>query len=104
MPAAHNGAAPDGALGAPAMQRFANRTAIVTGCGKGLGRAITVALVEQGCFVVGITRSPEDFDSLKKQLGEEKLRCVQGDLATAPGAGRKVALRAGGSGHGSRGG
>lgn len=43
---------------------FAGKTAIVTGAGKGIGRAITQMLVARGAEVFALSRSQSDLDAL----------------------------------------
>ena len=38
-----------------------NRTILVTGVGKGIGKAILLNAVKNGAFVYGITRSKKDL-------------------------------------------
>lgn len=47
---------------------FKGKKVIVTGAGKGIGRAIAVMLVKRGATVVAMTRSKEDLDSLAKEI------------------------------------
>jgi len=44
---------------------FTGKTALVTGAGKGLGRAISIALAEAGSLVIALSRTPSDLESLK---------------------------------------
>ncbi|SEF38031.1 NADP-dependent 3-hydroxy acid dehydrogenase YdfG [Amycolatopsis pretoriensis] len=44
-------------------------TAVVTGAGRGFGRAIAAALVAAGRTVVGIARSASDLDAVRAELG-----------------------------------
>lgn len=46
-----------------------NKIAVVTGAGKGLGRAISTSLVKKGALVHGLARHPKDLASLQNQLG-----------------------------------
>jgi NADP-dependent 3-hydroxy acid dehydrogenase YdfG len=45
-------------------------TAVVTGAGRGFGRAIAAALVATGYDVVGIARSAPELDAVRDDLGE----------------------------------
>ncbi|MBI3195720.1 MAG: SDR family NAD(P)-dependent oxidoreductase [Ignavibacteriae bacterium] len=45
-----------------------NKVAIVTGAGKGIGKAIALALAKQGCDVVVASRTQSDIDSVAKQI------------------------------------
>jgi NAD(P)-dependent dehydrogenase (short-subunit alcohol dehydrogenase family) len=55
---------------------MAERVAIITGAGGGLGSAITAALMRDGLAIVGIGRSAEPLDRLKEELKG------QGEIAT----------------------
>ncbi|MEK1895579.1 MAG: SDR family oxidoreductase [Rhizobium sp.] len=66
------------------------KTVIVTGAGKGIGRATAQLLVERGAQVVALTRSPADVESLQQELG---CRAIQVDLADAK-ATREAAIAA----------
>lgn len=46
------------------------RTAVVTGAGRGFGRAIAGTLVAAGTHVVGIARSEQDLRTARDELGE----------------------------------
>ena len=43
-----------------------NKTALVTGAGKGLGKACAIALAEAGAKVVIISRTKSDLDKVSK--------------------------------------
>lgn len=47
-----------------------DKTAIVSGAGRGFGRAISVALVGAGWQVVGVARTASDLESLRTDVGE----------------------------------
>ena len=51
------------------MLDFTGKTIIVTGAGKGIGRGLTVKLVELGAHVIAISRTQADLDQLSKELG-----------------------------------
>jgi NAD(P)-dependent dehydrogenase (short-subunit alcohol dehydrogenase family) len=48
-------------------QRLAGRHAIVTGGGRGIGRAIVLAFLDQGCDVLAVGRTPDDLDSVVRE-------------------------------------
>jgi NAD(P)-dependent dehydrogenase (short-subunit alcohol dehydrogenase family) len=47
---------------------LAGQNAIVTGASKGLGRAISIALANEGARVIGIARASAELDALQMQL------------------------------------
>ena len=59
---------------------FSGRRCLVTGAGKGIGRGVTMALIEGGAHVFALTRTKGDLDSLiadcvsvgKKQMVRER--------------------------------
>jgi len=51
------------------MLDFTGKTIIVTGAGKGIGRGLTVKLVELGAHVIAISRTQADLDQLSNELG-----------------------------------
>ena len=71
------------------MADFKGRSVLVTGAGKGIGRATAVFLADRGADVIALSRSPEDLDSLKAEIG---CRTVAVDLADA--AATEAAARA----------
>jgi NADP-dependent 3-hydroxy acid dehydrogenase YdfG len=57
------------------------RVAVVTGATAGIGEALTRQLVDAGCFVVMNARRAERLEELRKELGDEDVRCVAGDAS-----------------------
>ncbi|QPB22542.1 SDR family oxidoreductase [Rhizobium sp. 007] len=69
---------------------FSNRHVVVTGAGKGIGRATAVMLAQRGAKVTALSRSAADLEELKNEIG-----CIPiaVDLAD-PDATRAAALEA----------
>ena len=45
-----------------------NKYALVTGAGKGLGRACSIALAEAGATIIALSRTQSDLDKLEKKI------------------------------------
>jgi NAD(P)-dependent dehydrogenase (short-subunit alcohol dehydrogenase family) len=71
--------------------QFAGKTAIITGAGKGIGRATAKLLAARGAEVVALSRTPTDLESLVREIGG---RAVAVDLAD-PQATRAAMAQAG---------
>ena len=52
-----------------------NKTALVTGAGKGLGKACAIALAEAGSNLVIISRTKKDLDQVSKITKRFKVKC-----------------------------
>ena len=51
-----------------------NKTAVVTGAGKGIGRACAIALAEAGSHLILISRTQKDLDSVSKIAKKYKVK------------------------------
>jgi NAD(P)-dependent dehydrogenase (short-subunit alcohol dehydrogenase family) len=65
-------AAPDGHAEEPSMSSHAlsGTTALVTGSGRGFGRAIAIALSKAGANVVGVARNRIELEEVRGQIGD----------------------------------
>lgn len=59
---------------------FAGKSVLVTGAGKGIGRAIASMLAQRGAEVVALSRTAADMESLANEIG---CRTITVDLADA---------------------
>ena len=53
-----------------------NKVALVTGAGKGLGRACAIALAEAGADLIIISRTKKDLDKVSRVIKKFKSKCV----------------------------
>ena len=52
-----------------------NKYALVTGAGKGLGRACAIALAEAGCNLIIVSRTKKDLATVSKIIKKLKVKC-----------------------------
>ena len=52
-----------------------SKYALVTGAGKGLGRACAIALAEAGCNLIIVSRTKKDLDGVSKIIKKLKVKC-----------------------------
>ena len=55
--------------------KLKNKTAVVTGAGKGLGRACAIALAEAGANLIIISRTKKDLMEVSKKIKKFKSKC-----------------------------
>ena len=53
-----------------------NKTALVTGAGKGIGKACAIALAEAGANLIIISRTQKDLDKVSKIIKKFKSKCT----------------------------
>ena len=53
-----------------------NKTALVTGAGKGIGKACAIALAEAGANVIILSRTKSDLDKVEKIIEKLKRKCT----------------------------
>ena len=52
-----------------------NKTALVTGAGKGIGKACSIALAEAGANLIIISRTKKDLDKVSRIIKKFKSKC-----------------------------
>ena len=52
------------------------KTALVTGAGKGIGKASAIALAEAGADLIILSRTKSDLEKVKKEIIKLKRKCV----------------------------
>ena len=62
---------------------FSGKSVIITGAGKGIGRATARLLARRGAEVIALSRTQSDLDSLREEIGG---RSVAADLSSPSGA------------------
>ncbi len=65
------------------MAHMTDKTAVVTGAGKGIGRAVTLMLLREGVNVTGLSRTESDLKNLTSEAGElsGRILAYPGDVA-----------------------
>jgi NAD(P)-dependent dehydrogenase (short-subunit alcohol dehydrogenase family) len=69
-----------------------DRVAIVTGAGRGIGRAIALGYAREGASIAAVARSEDQLDSLKQEIAEAGGQAISvvADLATPAAAAHVV--------------
>lgn len=80
---------------APTPERFAGRTALVTGAGSGIGRATAARLAADGARVVACDVSTERLATLAEELSGLDVVTVGGDVSAEADVQRMVAAAGG---------
>ena len=62
------------------VKEFCGRTVLITGAGKGIGRATAKLLASRGAFVLALSRTASDLASLKAEIGCETIAADLADL------------------------
>jgi|TARA_R110001583_G_scaffold105494_1_gene253283 NAD(P)-dependent dehydrogenase (short-subunit alcohol dehydrogenase family) len=65
------------------IDKFSGKTVIITGAGKGIGRACAHLLAERGASIVAMARTQSDLDALGAKIGA---RTIQADLSQSRAA------------------
>tara|TARA_B100001179_G_scaffold199565_1_gene159616 strand:+ start:1759 stop:2541 length:783 start_codon:yes stop_codon:yes gene_type:complete len=73
------------------MQRFIDRTIIVTGSSSGIGESIARRFAQEGANVVLNSRSRDDLQKVAGDLDEDRTLIVEGDVSSADFAKKIVA-------------
>ena len=53
-----------------------NKTALITGAGKGIGKACAIALAEAGANVIILSRTKSDLDKVEKVIKKLNRKCI----------------------------
>ena len=54
------------------MKRLTGRKILITGAGKGLGKATALAMSEAGGHVIALSRTKNDLDNLEKIIKKKR--------------------------------
>ena len=71
---------------------FDNKSVIITGAGKGIGRATAIEMNKYGAKVIAMARTQSDLDSLKSEIG-----CVTIKVDLSDNVAARVAMQKAGT-------
>ncbi|MEO9299884.1 SDR family oxidoreductase [Devosia alba] len=66
--------------------QFSGKTIIITGAGKGIGRATAQLLAARGADIIAMSRTQSDLDSLRAEIGGRSIRVDLADVAATRAA------------------
>lgn len=73
------------------MERFTDKTVVVTGASSGIGRATAERFADEGANIVLNSRSREDLEEVANNLDEDRTLVVDGDVSDSAFADELVA-------------
>jgi NAD(P)-dependent dehydrogenase (short-subunit alcohol dehydrogenase family) len=73
------------------MTTFADRVALITGAGNGIGRELARQLAAEGARIAAIDRQAESLDSLAQELKGRPIACAAADVTDTAGLAAAVA-------------
>ena len=71
-------------------KNFEGKTVIITGAGKGIGRACTSLMSERGARVIGMSRTQSDLDAIASEYSAVGIKVDLADSAAARTAMQKA--------------
>ncbi len=72
------------------LSEFENKRVIITGAGKGIGRATAIEMAKRGAKVIAMARTQSDLDSLKTDNDCEMIKVDLSDTVAARAAMKKA--------------
>ena len=72
------------------LSEFENKSAIITGAGKGIGRATAIEMANRGAKVIAMARTQSDLDSLQADIGCVTIKVDLSDNKSARAAMKKA--------------
>ena len=72
------------------LSEFENKSVIITGAGKGIGRATAIEMAKRGAKVIAMARTQSDLDSLQADIGCVTIKVDLSDNKSARAAMKKA--------------